>query len=677
VAGRRATGAAGVFRPDIQGLRAIAVLLVVGYHLWPRALPGGYVGVDVFFVISGYLITSLLVKDVEASGSVSFSRFYIRRARRLLPASLVTLAGILAATWLLLPPLEWRDTAEEVAASALYVENWRLAAESVDYLAADSLPSLTQHFWSLSVEEQFYLGWPMLLFLVTLLARALPSRLGFRRVCAAVLVGVVGASLAWSIGAGLTGSATAYFSTFTRVWQLASGGLLAVLAAPPGRWDRTGLVAGLAAILASALWLSDTTAYPGYAALLPTGGALLAVQCGRAHAASLATRWMALWPVQIVGDVSYSLYLWHWPLVAIHAYRTGEEPGPIAAALLFAGSMALAWLSKRFVEDPFRGPRRWPAPAVLATAALATAACLSLALLVHRGAGAGGDLGALSSSEYPGAAALRGAAVPAVEFRPRLVDIGDDVASAYHDDCIQENHESEVATCVYGPRRARRRIALVGDSYAIQWLPALEEVARSTSLQVVAITKTSCAFSLVPPYHTTLKRPFTECSEWTQNVIDYLARERFDQVLIAMSAYHVLGADMSARESRDELARGVRRALDAVAGTGNPLAVLRPTPRQRRSPRNCVSRGSPPYDRCAARRSRAVWNDALTTAATAAGSRLLDFTDLFCPGDRCPPVIGNVFVYRDRHHVTASYMRTLAPMLAERLGLSAGGAGPP
>jgi peptidoglycan/LPS O-acetylase OafA/YrhL len=658
------------FRPDIQGLRAVAVLLVLVYHLAPRLVPGGYVGVDVFFAISGYLITSLLVKDLEATGAISFSRFYVRRARRLLPASLVTLIVILVATWLLLPALQWRDTAEEAASSALYVENWRLAAESVDYLQADSLPSVTQHFWSLSVEEQFYLGWPMLLFLVALLARALPARIGFRRVCTAVLLAVVGGSLAWSIVTGLAGSATAYFSTFTRVWQLASGGLLAVLAAPRGRWDSAGLVAGLLAILAAALLLSDGTQYPGYAALLPTGGALLALQCGRAHAASLATRWLALRPVQFIGDISYSLYLWHWPIIAIHSFRTGEEPGLVAGVVMFAGSIAMAAVSKRLVEDPFRGPRRRSTRVVFAAAATGTAACLALAFALHRQAGEpGGQLAQLSPADYPGAAALRGAPVPAAPFRPRLVDIDDDIASAYHEDCIQAMVKTDVATCVYGSRSANRRIALIGDSHAIHWLPALQALTDRLDLQVVAITKTTCAFSLVPPYHPKLKRAYTECSDWTRNVIDYLGRKKFDLVVVSMSAYHVLGPDRTAKDSREELAVGIRRALDGVAATGQPLVVLRPTPRQRRSPRLCVSREAPPYTPCAARRSLAMFTDAVTMAATAGGHRLVDMTDFFCPGDRCPPIIGNVFVYRDSHHITASYMRTLAPFLARELGL--------
>ena len=667
--GTSASHPAGGFRPDIQGLRAIAVLLVLVYHLVPRALPGGYVGVDVFFVISGYLITSLLLKDRDETGTISFSRFYVRRARRLLPASLVTLAAILVAAYLLLPPLAWRDTAEEAAASALYLENWRLAAESVDYLAADSVASATQHFWSLSVEEQFYLGWPLLLFLVSLAARAL--RVEVRRAWLAALLVVVAASLGWSIHLGLAGAPSAYFSTFTRVWQLASGGLLAVLGARAGREALPCLVAGLLAILAAGLLLSDSTPYPGHAALLPTGGALLALHGGRAHAASPLTRWLARRPVQLVGDISYSLYLWHWPIIAIHAYRTGVEPGPLAAAVIFAGSIALAALSKRLVEDPFRRPRRRPAPVVLATAAAATAACVALAFALRRHAESPGDRGALSAAEYPGAAALLGAPVPPRDVRPRLVDVEDDVASAYDDDCIQQMLRPGVETCAYGPRGAARRIALVGDSHAVHWLPALQAMSERTELQVVAVTKTTCLFSLVPPYHEKLKRAYTECAEWTENVIDYLAGERFDLVLVGASPNHLAGPDVSALDSRDELAPGVRRALDAVARGGHRVVVLRATPWQRRNPRDCVAVESPPYEACAAPRAKALWRDALLMAAEAGGHPVADLTDLFCPGERCPPIIGNVFVYRDAHHITASYMRTLAPMLAERLAAHA------
>ncbi len=662
--------AAGGFRPDIQGLRAIAVLLVLVYHLWPGALPGGYVGVDVFFVISGYLITSLLLKDLATSGSISFARFYVRRARRLLPASLVTLVVILLAAYAFLPPLQWRDTAEEVAASALYVENWRLAAESVDYLSLDSVPSAVQHFWSLSVEEQFYLGWPLLLFLVHLGARSLPARFDFRRTCAAALLIVVAASLAWSVYLGLSGSSTAYFSTFTRVWQLGSGGLLAVLAARPGRIALPALIAGLLLIAASAVVLKEATAYPGYAAILPTGGALLALHGGPAWRRSLLTRWLALRPVQFIGDISYSLYLWHWPIIAIHSYRTGTSPSMRDAVIMLALSIAVAAISKRFVEDPFRGPRRRGNRTVLATAAVATAGCVAVAFALH-GAAERHRLAPLGASSYPGAAALRGASVPDVgaAFIPALVDVESDVASAYDEGCIQKLPRTPVRTCVYGPMHAKVRIALIGDSHAVHWIPAFQALIDRMELQLVAITKTSCAFSLSPVYHYKLKRDYTECLEWTRNVIAYLGKERFDRVLIAQSPMHGV-AGKEPEESIRPLAVGVRQALDTAARTGNRIAVLRATPWQKRSPRDCVAVEAPPFEACAASRTEALPEEALSVAARAGGYPVLDFTDLFCPDDLCPPIIGNVFVYRDVHHVTATYMRTLAPMLAERLGLS-------
>ena len=664
-----ASEAPGAFRPDIQGLRAVAVLLVLVYHLWPRSLPGGYVGVDVFFVISGFLITSLLRKDLERSGSISFARFYVRRARRLLPASLVTLVGVLAAAYLLLPPLQWRDTAEEVAASALYVENWRLAAESVDYLALDSVPSAVQHFWSLSVEEQFYLGWPLLLFLVHLAGRRLSPEVGLRRSLAAALLAVVAASLGWSIYLGLAGSSTAYFSTFTRVWQLGSGGLLAVLAAPTTRLDRPALIAGLALIGLSAVVLDDTTAYPGYAALLPTGGTLLALHGGRAWSQSLLTRWLALRPVQFIGDISYSLYLWHWPIIAIHTYRTGVEPTTREALVMLGLSISLAALCKRFVEDPFRAPRRWPTRAVLAAAAASTAVCLGLALGLHRAAD-GGRATANSPGSYPGAGALAGAAVPDVggAFLPALVDVESDLPSAYNEKCIQNRPGTEVLSCVYGPRHAALRIALIGDSHAIHWIPAFQVLADRMELQVVAMTKTSCAFSLRPVWHFKEKREYRECTEWTRNVIARLAAERFDRVVVAQSPMHsVPGAEKG--ENIGALAGGVRAALDAVARAGSRVAVLRATPWQKRTPRDCVAVEPPPYTTCASSRAESLPDEALALAARDGGYPVVDLTDVFCPGDRCPPIIGNVFVYRDSHHITATFMRTLAPFLAERLGI--------
>jgi hypothetical protein len=511
-----------------------------------------------------------------------------------------------------------------------------------------------------------------LLLLVELAARRLPARIGVRRVRAAALGAVVAASLAWSIHLGLAGSTTAYFSTFTRVWQLGCGGLLAVLALPSGRFARPALIAGLGAITASALVMSDSTAYPGYAALLPSGGALLALHGGRSWDGSLVTRWLGLRPIQFVGDISYSLYLWHWPIICIHSLRSGAPPGPVAAVVILAMAIALAALSKRFVEDPFRHTWRRSRRVLFATAVLSTASCVLLAVGLHRSARDRRHV-TLDPERYPGAAALAGTPVPDVggAFLPPLVEVESDLASAYQEKCIQSLPGTEVLTCVYGRPDAALRIALVGDSHAVHWLPAFQELVDRLDLQVVAISKSSCAFSLRPVYHFKLKREYTECLEWTREVIAWLDRHHFDRVIVAQSPMHSAGGRPPGK-SVHAVSLGVRSALDAAARTGSRIAVLGTTPWHHRTPRDCVAVEPSPEEACAPARAEVLPPDALVVAARAGGYPVVDLIDSFCPNDRCPPIIGNVFVYRDSHHVTATYMRTLAPMLAEKLGLSDG-----
>src|SRR4051812_16225328 len=276
-------------RPEIQGLRAVAVALVLVFHLWPDAVPGGYVGVDVFFVISGFLITSHLLREAEVSGKVRLAAFWARRARRLLPASLLVLAVSAAATAAVVPISRWDQFFGEIRASALYVQNLHLAGAAVDSLAANAPPSPVRHFWSLSTEEQFYAVWPLLVATAVALAGRGASPRRRRRAVALVLGAVVVAGLAWGIHVTATDPAAASFVTPARAWEFAAGGLLAVLAPVSARGDawRAALGwTGAAAIGAAAFLYNSGTPFPGVAALLPVAGALAVL-----HAGAPSGRW--------------------------------------------------------------------------------------------------------------------------------------------------------------------------------------------------------------------------------------------------------------------------------------------------------------------------------------------------------------------------------------------------
>lgn len=309
------------FRADVAGLRAVAVGLVLLYHAGWSFLPGGFVGVDVFFVISGFLITGQIVNEIERTGRLSLIGFYARRAKRILPAATVVLAATAAAVWLFVPRSDWQVIGGDIAAAAVYVVNWRFADRAVDYLAADNaVTSPVQHFWSLAVEEQFYLLWPLLIVLAILAARTL-RRSNVRPVLWVGLAVLAVPSFVWSILETANSPARAFFVSTTRLWELAVGAGIALIAVRAARMPRAAALVlgwlGLAAIVAAALLVTAKTAWPGYAAALPTLGAAAVIAAGAAAGSRGPVLLLGTSPFRWVGDLSYSLYLWHWPMLVV------------------------------------------------------------------------------------------------------------------------------------------------------------------------------------------------------------------------------------------------------------------------------------------------------------------------------------------------------------------------
>ncbi len=326
----------GSFRPDIQGLRALAVALVVIYHLYPGLLPGGFVGVDVFFVISGFLITGHLWRGYQRTGTVGVVDFWGRRARRLLPAAVLVLTVTWVVSRLVLPVSRLADTATQIRASALYFQNWQLAHDAVDYLTDQDPASPVQHFWSLSVEEQFYLLWPLLFLVAGFVARRRGGRSGRAVIAGLTSVLVVG-SLTYSVYETRVDPKAAYFVTTTRMWELGLGGLLALLPARPQRWlARRGWLGwvGLAMIIAFPFALRGTTAFPGWVALLPVMGAVLLIAGGSAAGRSGPAPLMSARLMVFLGGISYALYLWHWPVIDLYTAWRGKAPGLLSGAAI-------------------------------------------------------------------------------------------------------------------------------------------------------------------------------------------------------------------------------------------------------------------------------------------------------------------------------------------------------
>ena len=680
-----------VVRADIQGLRAIAVGAVLLFHLWPNRLSGGYVGVDVFFVISGFLITSHLLHRPPRGGR-DLLEFWSRRIRRLLPASLLVLAAIAVATWLVAPETRWGDTARETGASALYVVNWYLASTSVDYLAAEVAPSAAQHFWSLSVEEQFYVLWPLLIAFLVFVALRLRWKLA--NVIGAGLGLVVLASLAFSIDATAQVPASAYFVTPTRVWELGIGGLLAVFLSRRafGRMSETEAVplppaaraalgwAGIVAIGASAFLYSPGTAFPGYAALLPVLGAAAVIAASAPmHPASPAP-YLATRPMQWLGDVSYSVYLWHWPLIVLVPYATGSALSGVHKVAIVVATLILAGLTKVFVEDPFRRPawgRPLRRPFLLGAAGMAVVVGMTVILQVdfdRRQQVARAELEAALEGDDPcfgaGALAAGEAQCPRTVSGPIVpapAQAAEDKSEAYDGPCWTWKPFDDTRTCIFGDPDGTTEIALVGNSHAGHWLPALQRIAESRGWRITTFLASECTATRTPvEWETEALTP--ACLGWADRVLEATSTGRFDLVVTAeRNGRAALG--YSSEGSHAAWVAGYREFLEAWATRGVEVVVIHDTPLPGAtldSVPDCLAQHPDDFTACGGSRDEWVPDDALVEAARDLAEpdvRVVDLTDYLCSATVCDPAVGGVTVYFDASHVTATYMGTLARFL--------------
>ncbi|HEX2892757.1 MAG TPA: acyltransferase family protein [Marmoricola sp.] len=675
-------------RTDIQGLRAIAVSLVLVYHLAPHSLTGGFTGVDVFFVISGFLITLHLLERMPARPR-DLGVFWSRRVRRLLPASLLVLAVTLVASRLVAPETQWANTARQGRAAALYVVNWVLARDAVDYLAAENAPSPVQHFWSLSVEEQFYFVWPVLILLLGLLARA--TR---RRPLPIVLAGLtvlVAASLAWSVHETATNPAAAYFVTPTRMWELGIGGLLAtVTLLRPGRirrWTATPFAwLGLLAIGWTAATYTGQTPFPGWQAALPVLGtaAVIAAQPDQTRGAQAWLSpgpYLALRPVQWLGDISYSVYLWHWPLVVLVPAATGHAlTWPDRGAIL-ATTLLLAWVTKLLVEDRFRAAR-WGVPLrkpfALATAGMVVVislAGLQLLEVQQRSDRAAAVLARGLAGEDPcfGSRALdHPDSCPRVSYAdvvPAPIEAAQDKSDAYDNqangtDCWSYQPGFPEKECTFGDTTSTKNVLLVGNSHAGQWLPALQQVAHDQHFKITTILASRCALADTRQQFDTAANA-TSCLGWVHRATQRVVALHPD--LVVMSNRISVGAQPTAGKSSDELYReGYASVLAAWRDAGIRTVVLRDTPAPGQSVPDCVAEKQSSYQACDGTRSSWLPNAPEQQAVHDVHSPLITFADLtdhICGPTTCTAVTGGVITYFDATHLTATYARTLAPYL--------------
>jgi peptidoglycan/LPS O-acetylase OafA/YrhL len=665
------------FRSDIEGLRAVAIGAVLLCHAGLPFVAGGYVGVDVFFVISGFLITRLLLGELDRTGGISLRRFYARRARRLLPLSAVLLASVGVLSLLLLSPVRAVEVSGDIVSSALYTANWHFASQSVDYFAQDVEPSPVLHLWSLAIEEQFYLVWPTLMLAVTWLWRRRGGsvRPAIWATLAIVLVG----SLALGIHLTDEQPASAYFSTFGRAWELALGAVLALIGAV--RIPRHVAAAigwgGLGAIAYSAVAFEASTPFPGVAALLPTVGTACVILAGSsvyARAKGAPAGLLSLPPVRYVGRISYSWYLWHWPALIFAAVIWG--PLSVAAGIVV---VAVSWIptaaTHRWIEDPVRLSRalaRRPNRALaigLGCMAIGVSAGVLLTDLQP-------TLRTAPLSDVRGAAALGEQPRPqqrADAVRPNPFRAAADRSRMYYEGCLVGISGTNSNRCLYGDPNGERTLILFGDSHALQYAPALEELAEARHWRLIVLTKAECTPGEVRIRSMVADREYSQCDAWREESLERIEMGAGSTVVVmsgdtVYTPYGSDGEELSGAAAASEMEAGYVATLTRIHQAGLRTVVIKDTPVSTSDVPGCVSERLEHLDSCAFPLAHDPTRDFDARAAKAApDSHLIDITAEICPGDLCRAVIGNALVYRDKSHLTATYARTLAPSIERDL----------
>lgn len=636
------------FRPEIEGLRAIAVTGVVAFHFGLTQLSGGFAGVDIFFVISGYLITSHLQREISERGTVDLWRFYARRARRLLPASLLVILATLLVGYFILAPAEQQLYSKGALFASAYVINLWLIRWSFDYFAPDVADNPFLHFWSLSVEEQFYLAWPALLLFFAWLR---PGPRG-----TAALMVIVGA-VSFGLCAWFTEVAQPwafYFSPF-RAWEFAAGGLASL--AVTQRWAENFRFApaltwaGLVLIVIAYLTLTEDGAFPGFAALLPVAGTVL-VLLGTARRSPLgAAGLLGNAPFQWVGKVSYSLYLWHWPVIV---YATILKPDLTAVDRFacLALTVALSALSYRLVENPIRHS---PWLTVRSSRSLGFAALLT----------------AMGVTLAYGSSAVAGRNV---DDRQRLVRESAErksVAREVGDGCVARLETDEPLPCDLGAAQSERTIVLFGDSHADHWSTPLAKIAKERGWRLVAYLKGACPTARVPVWSSSLKRKFDECDRWRERAMREIASLKPAIVVVSQFSQHYAQNAVETQfyhpVDKESWAEGVRSSLDTLRQTGTEVVLLRDTPLHKTDLGKCVARAlwqgrqsaacDTPRDEAL---DQGIFEAEKAAVAGVSGVRYVDTSDMLCDDRNCPAVVDGKLTYRDRQHLAVSYADSLA-----------------
>ncbi|WP_460690823.1 acyltransferase family protein [Nesterenkonia suensis] len=665
--------------PELHGVRGLAILGVVLFHLFGAGRVSG--GIDIFLAISGFLFTGMLLREAAATGRIAVADYLGRLVRRIVAPAVLVIVVTATAGLLILPSTRHGQLLAEARASLLWLENQELIRSQLAYEAAGPDTSPFQHFWSLSVQGQFYLVWPLLAVLAVHLARRTGRTA--TEMMALATAAVLVSSFLWAMHRQQVDQVEAYLMSSTRAWELAFGGLLALLAVRmriPPRWQGPTAWLGLGLIVSCGLVLDGASLFPGPWALWPLLGLALVLAAAQSRADSPAPstgpaplRLLASRPLAWTGDLAYGLYLWHWPAVILLLELSGTQRlGPGGAVVVLAFSLAAAWATHRWVERPLaRLGRPARAPRLTLGLAASTLVLGTAVTSVHlhqitAPQGAGLAMEGVDRLLYPGASATVSGTSPAslldvgeVSVIPELEGLHHRVPEYATRDCHQRTGNrpgtGEVLICEdeRAPQDPRATIMLAGGSHAGHWQHAWLMLAEEHQWEILVATKGGCVFRHIDDLGG------NECARWNADFAE-VVEERSPDVVVTP------GTRLPRESGEEHIVDGAVDRWREITEAGAELLLLRGTPRQPTHVPDCLASGGDALS-CAPDGEKFAETNPLEQIDLPEGTAAVDLTDLFCPQGQCAAILGNVVVYRDSHHLTNEYVETAAPYLEDRV----------
>jgi len=608
---------------QIQGLRALAALLVTLFHA--KWVSGGFIGVDIFYVISGFLITGLLLREIDRTGTINFTEFYARRFKRLLPTSFFVLAITAIASWLLIPATMRASLGRDVIAASLYVSNYLFAWWQADYQNLDATPSPVIHYWSLAVEEQFYVVWPLLILLFFTFAKRLNNKIILTYLVAAITI----SSFIFSIYQTEASPIWAFYSLPTRAWELGLGALLVLL--PPIKAKKFVGLIGFLLIILSAFIFNESTAFPGVNAALPVLGTVLLIATINSWPPFLndvANSRLFQW----LGEISYPLYLWHWPLLVLPSTYFARPLEIYERLIAIAATILFADLTHRFIEEPYRNKKLLPSLVYKRVAYVTSLSVFMGALIMF------------SNSDKIDVSGINGAvSLAQIKARPLV----------YDDGCHANYAQTQSAKCEYANLESDKVMVLYGDSHAAQWFPALLEIANRSGYKLISLTKSAC-----PSVETVRKDQggfkMSRCAKWRENTTERIRQIQPD--VLVMSSFQYFAQPPQFKDRTKWWNDGQRKLLRDVKDSSSQLIYITDTPHPMRDIPACLTNNS--ISKCnTSQRSENL---------SISGFKVVDPNPWLC-SNVCPAVKDGVVAYRDASHISVDMSIALIPRLTQAL----------